>query len=760
MSTRPLDAVGSTRRRSRVALAGTAAASMMAIGLVTPPAAEAAVTCTTTTPGLNVVVTCSGSGVATVTVPAGANTAELVVTGAGGAGGYAARPLGARSGSGATVSGTATLPATADTLQVVVGAGGFAYNNVPPTPPGGRGGTGGGGSGVFAYAGSSLLADLIIAGGGGGGGTGNYNFCNPPTGGNAGTLTQPAGDGSGAGCFSVGAGGGTGGTSASGGAAGGGQASGTAGSNYTPGSVSAGGPGAPSTMGGTPTATGGGGGGGYTGGGGGGSASGGGVTAAGGGGGGSSWANPSLVSGLTSNVVTAPGPGFGGSMFNLWASNGADGQVVITFSYVAPKTWVLTYDGNGGTCATASDTAFDGDRIIVPGATDCTRPGYIFTGWNTDQQGAMVAVNPGDPSPAMHSDNTLYAQWQSAPTYTLSYDANGAGTGAVPAAAGPTAAGGVVTISLNSGGLTRPGFAFVGWNTSADGSGTAYAAGDSVTMSNDVVLYAQWTAVKVPVNPPAPVDPPSSPAPGESVVTTGGKEIPSKTGPGTGGNYIEETDKGGTTTLAGLGPNGKLSKLGPRGELQVSEGTKVLVNGTGYKPGAKVAVYILNPSIALCELTADSLGEVSGVCAFPGTLAPGEYVLQVAGPTSAGLVRTVSMPLRATVNPNADITRLTATVYFESLSPGLDGIDTAILHALLKKVPKGAKDVTVQSLGFVQPVGDRGNDISLSTARAANTARYLKSGDLKGTYYVSGRGRAEESGWQARRAEVTVSYRS
>ncbi len=47
---------------------------------------------------------------------------------------------------------------------------------------------------------------------------------------------------------------------------------------------------------------------------------------------------------------------------------------------------------------------------------------------------------------------------------------------------------------LGRGTLERTGFTFAGWNTAADGSGTAYAVGDSFPMGTaDVSLYAQWT---------------------------------------------------------------------------------------------------------------------------------------------------------------------------------------------------------------------------------------------------------------------------
>ena len=40
--------------------------------------------------------------------------------------------------------------------------------------------------------------------------------------------------------------------------------------------------------------------------------------------------------------------------------------------------------------------------------------------------------------------------------------------------------------------FTRAGYAFTGWNTQADGNGTAYADGASITAYGDVTLYAQW----------------------------------------------------------------------------------------------------------------------------------------------------------------------------------------------------------------------------------------------------------------------------
>jgi hypothetical protein len=75
--------------------------------------------------------------------------------------------------------------------------------------------------------------------------------------------------------------------------------------------------------------------------------------------------------------------------------------------------------------------------------------------------------------------------------YTLSYDLNG-GTGTVVA---PVTRLYNTTATVSDGsGLSRTYYTFTGWNTQANGGGTAYAAVSTFTFSSDTVLYAQWTA--------------------------------------------------------------------------------------------------------------------------------------------------------------------------------------------------------------------------------------------------------------------------
>ena len=49
--------------------------------------------------------------------------------------------------------------------------------------------------------------------------------------------------------------------------------------------------------------------------------------------------------------------------------------------------------------------------------------------------------------------------------------------------------------ALTANTFTRTGYTFAGWNTAANGTGTAYADGATYTFTADITLYAQWTAL-------------------------------------------------------------------------------------------------------------------------------------------------------------------------------------------------------------------------------------------------------------------------
>ena len=88
---------------------------------------------------------------------------------------------------------------------------------------------------------------------------------------------------------------------------------------------------------------------------------------------------------------------------------------------------------------------------------------------------------------------------------TLRYEPNAEGaTGETSSVTGDQYA----TVTVAENGFTLEGYEFVGWNTAADGSGTAYAPGDAYTLTDaDDVLFAQWRKVEAQPEQPAPEQP-------------------------------------------------------------------------------------------------------------------------------------------------------------------------------------------------------------------------------------------------------------
>lgn len=79
--------------------------------------------------------------------------------------------------------------------------------------------------------------------------------------------------------------------------------------------------------------------------------------------------------------------------------------------------------------------------------------------------------------------------------YTITYNGNGNNSGST--ASKTVTYGGSTTVSSN--GYTKSGYTFVKWNTSANGGGTDYYPGGSITVYGNVTLYAIWSQITYPV---------------------------------------------------------------------------------------------------------------------------------------------------------------------------------------------------------------------------------------------------------------------
>ena len=122
----------------------------------------------------------------------------------------------------------------------------------------------------------------------------------------------------------------------------------------------------------------------------------------------------------------------------------------------------------------------------LPAGTTAAKVSYNYTGGATTIY--MGSANSGINFYAIH---LTYSGTPEPPvqTYTLTYDENG-GSGEMDAQT--VNKGQSVTVKANA--FTAPvGYAFKEWNTNAKGSGTKYTAGQSVTMNDDLTLYAVWS---------------------------------------------------------------------------------------------------------------------------------------------------------------------------------------------------------------------------------------------------------------------------
>jgi uncharacterized repeat protein (TIGR02543 family) len=117
------------------------------------------------------------------------------------------------------------------------------------------------------------------------------------------------------------------------------------------------------------------------------------------------------------------------------------------------------------------------------------RIGWDFTGWNTKADGSGTTFTGDTP---VSANITVYAQWKPYEC-VVTFDKNGGNTEADPLTI-------TVTYPATTTGGTLPGqperenFIFTGWNTKADGSGTAFTGDTPVGILENkaITIYAQW----------------------------------------------------------------------------------------------------------------------------------------------------------------------------------------------------------------------------------------------------------------------------
>ena len=559
-------------------------------------------------------------------------------------------------GFGASVSGSfAAMPGTR--LYLTVGS-----NGADSVGLGAGTSTAGGGGGYSAISLGKTTDPIVVAGGGGGGSYFQRGAEAPGgTGGNADPTNNKSGGGNG-GNFGDGEDGGTRTTPGDGGAAetsapdgggGNGGAPGATGSSANAngkGGGGAGGFGASGGAGGAPGVTsttwsaqpgafgGGGGAGLYGGGGGGGYAGGGGGSSgglflfgAGGGGGGSSLlVTASDAAGITSKVDGA------------LASDSVAGSIQVAGLQCG---FFVTYEGNGntaGTVPTDSRAYSSGARAPVADAPGLKKGDQVFVGWATTPSGA-VAYLPGSRLGPLNAPATLWAVYGAPKTVT--FEAN-QGTGTmIPQKSGSPA-------ELESNAFTRTDYAFVDWNTKADGTGTSYGNGSTYDFAADLTLFAQWRSAPEPASDPIP----EPLEPGEAHLEIDGKPAPVVVEPVPAGEGLLVDDSGWTMTLEGLGNGGRVLPLNADGVLVLQAERDARTSGTGFMPNSLVGLFLdpqvedtaspaarALPTVDLGTVPVTQSGDFEGVKTLPEEIKPGLHVLQAVGYGPAGQRRVLSL---------------------------------------------------------------------------------------------------------------------
>lgn len=129
-----------------------------------------------------------------------------------------------------------------------------------------------------------------------------------------------------------------------------------------------------------------------------------------------------------------------------------------------------------------------------------------YTGLQTGEKkiGKGAAYFGGAVSLADHSGYDYWLRLQNygfrvvrnaEPSYSIVYAGNGNTRGSVPPV-GRYSQNGTAELSGNTGDLFKTGYTFAGWSANTNGSGTAYVAGDTISMGVDnITLYARWAAM-------------------------------------------------------------------------------------------------------------------------------------------------------------------------------------------------------------------------------------------------------------------------
>ncbi len=139
----------------------------------------------------------------------------------------------------------------------------------------------------------------------------------------------------------------------------------------------------------------------------------------------------------------------------------------------------------GGTKADAV-TLYSDQSCTTEVGTDATSILTVYAKGISAGTATVTATSNADDTKSASCNVTVNKK-----TYTVSYNSNdGSGTMADQTFEADTEQ------ALSTNVFTRDDYTFNGWNTSADGTGTSYSDKESITVTEDMTLYAQWKEVE------------------------------------------------------------------------------------------------------------------------------------------------------------------------------------------------------------------------------------------------------------------------
>ena len=193
------------------------------------------------------------------------------------------------------------------------------------------------------------------------------------------------------------------------------------------------------------------------------------------------WSQDSQATQAQAEVTMVEG---GMTVYAVWVGN-----PVLTYDTNKPNTWNGQMPSTPASVSVPYNTAAADGSGWQSGDTSKIR-GYRFLGWYAGPQDDAGLY---DWNTLLTGNVTVYAHWQRLQANVV-YDANG-GTGSHANTNGWQYSD-VTVPSDTSKSFKRDGYVFLGWDTQADGNGTAYKDGSQVPLQDkDIVLYAQWQPV-------------------------------------------------------------------------------------------------------------------------------------------------------------------------------------------------------------------------------------------------------------------------